>query len=729
MNNKLNRPKAIPFTVVVVAVLLGAGTLAVPGVLAVQALGEGSVWRVTVSALAWLLLVAAIAALLPAKWPWKLLVSMVLVLLALVRIAYMGVAQFSGAGFTPEFFLHLEFDALKVAIDEFTALFLLSGVLLPVLLVLSYLALSVIRNRLAIHAATALLLVSSGALVAMHSQLPEWRLVDGWRQWHAPVAPPLAASEMALWRNADFVTADLPAKNRLDASAPPRPRNLILVYLESVGASVVDHPDWPDLMPRLRDMQAKHALVRDFHTSGYITIEGIVNSQCGTLFPFQRGSDSLSEADGLAERMTCLGDVLAKAGYRQSYLGGANLGFAGKGQFLGKHGYNTLLGLNEWRQRGLNQRPGTWGLSDADLFGQALEEIDVLQQDGRPFNLTLLTIGTHLPGYRYAECAPYRHDEADFLQALHCTDQLLATWLETLESRGILENTLVVVTADHSVFRNAEMRRLFGDSVLEDRRLPLLVMGAGAPGGSIETGAQYDLAPTVLDLLGVEHNAEFALGRSLLVEDDRDFFVSRYAQVYDGELLPRALAGCQAGVPVPPLDHCERAQLDRMLRAQVDGLSTGADYLRCDSAIPIEVGISTAADAPTVIQVNGHDQIARFSWRSRPVSGRDQGLFLMSVHADDGRVVRRQFIPATQQSDPIMQVRPEVESDQRLLVVWRGGAESSPPAWFPDSAMAHAVYSITPATSGARMTELASTDPAIALNWRADEARCQYLLN
>jgi len=58
---------------------------------------------------------------------------------------------------------------------------------------------------------------------------------------------------------------------------------------------------------------------RYFWTSSYITIEGLTNSQCGTLFPFPRGSESMAGGSGLAERLACLGDVLAAAGYHQVY--------------------------------------------------------------------------------------------------------------------------------------------------------------------------------------------------------------------------------------------------------------------------------------------------------------------------------------------------------------------------------------------------------------------------
>src|SRR5690606_6294098 len=147
---------------------------------------------------------------------------------------------------------------------------------------------------------------------------------------------------------------------------------------------------------------------------------------------------------------------------------------------------------------------GTWGVSDADLFEQATLELARLREEGGPFNLTLLTIGTHLPGFAYEECDAYGDGSRRFLNAVHCTDQLLHRWISRLEAEGQLDDSVLVITGDHHIFPSAEMRELFGDDIVYDRRLPLIVLGAAEIPPGLAPGAGYDLAPTVLDLLGVQ---------------------------------------------------------------------------------------------------------------------------------------------------------------------------------------------------------------------------------
>src|SRR5690606_23189858 len=125
---------------------------------------------------------------------------------------------------------------------------------------------------------------------------------------------------------------------------------------------------YPGLMPNLTRLVAEHGLVPHIHASSFVTMEGIVNTQCGTLYPFDGRSEAMAGFDNLLERMPCLGDVLHAAGYRQTFLGGADKSFAGKGRFLSVHGYDKVMGQGDWAAQGLNQRPGTWGVSDVDLF-------------------------------------------------------------------------------------------------------------------------------------------------------------------------------------------------------------------------------------------------------------------------------------------------------------------------------------------------------------------------
>lgn len=650
-----------------------------PAYLALGELGLSELQPAYVAgSLAALLLLAILPSVI-SSWFAAALAALVLALMLFIRLWFFGLVQFSGAGFTNEVFIHLELRSVELAWEQYRGLFL---VLLAVLATIPFVTLMLVRRARRVSGKVALalaVLALAGFALTRHAQ-PEWMLGEAAYIWYSPKRLDMPEAELQRWRDSGLVEVDLLEKSSLQASASTPPRNLILVYLESVGLRVIDHPDYPGLMPNLSRRLKTQNYVPNFFAGSYITIEGITNTQCGTLFPFERGSDSLAGFDGMAEQQACLGDVLAKAGYVQSYLGGAEASFAGKGSFLKAHGYDAVKGFAHWEEIGLSRRPGGWGLGDPDLFEQAFLELEALRAGERPFNLTLLTIGTHLPGFTYAECRPYGSEL--FIEALHCTDQLLEQWLERLEDAGYLEDSIVVVTGDHHLFPNPEMRRLFGDDAVRDKRLPLLVLGANASQRAVvDAGMNYDLAPTLLDLLGVEHNAVFALGRSLLREEARrDYFPTRYQDVYAGQYARIPPGDCDTGPPVLPLRRCEKDALLTLLRMQNDALSVASvSKLDCRHASRTRIRIPDASDTALQFIIDGQDQAARFTWRARPDRETLKGLFT-AVFSPDGVLAERRFTPEAEQK--LLADLPVVPAGHSMLIAWSGSPEgATPPHW------------------------------------------------
>jgi N-sulfoglucosamine sulfohydrolase len=111
-----------------------------------------------------------------------------------------------------------------------------------------------------------------------------------------------------------------------------------------------------------------------------------------------------------------------------------------------------------------------------------------------------------------------RTDMLDYALEVEHFDSHLVKMLETLEQRGELENTLVIVTADHG----APFPRVKGQSYDASNRVPLAMMwkaGITAPGRIIDDYVSFiDLAPTYIELAGLtwdESGMAPSPGRSL----------------------------------------------------------------------------------------------------------------------------------------------------------------------------------------------------------------------
>ena len=593
-----------------------------------------------------------------------------------IRLLQYGLVRFAGQGFNAEFFLHLEPEAVAVAwVDQRRMVLVVFALLLVVLVTLVWLLRTVHaqvdRKRRMQLGVLGVLLLAFGANAS-----PEWQLWEAWSDWRKPVNLTADAEQMETWVRQGLLDVDLVAKQDVQAEISGTPTNLVLVYLESVGASLIEHPDWPGLMPRLAQLQSEHGWLPEYLASAYITIEGITNSQCGTLLPYHRDSDSLASGGRLFDNLPCLGDVLSEAGYRQLYLGGALSEFAGKGAFLAAHGYDEVRGWEYWREHGYNQRDGAWGLGDDELFAEATDSIRTLKQAGQPFNVTLLTIGTHLPGYTYPGCPTYAKSDAPFLQALHCTDHLLGEWVDGLRAQGLLDDTLLVITADHQAFRSPGMRTLFGAAV-DDYRLPLLVLGA-TDKPARGSGAEYDLAPTLIDLLGIDTDAGFLLGRSLLRPARRPpWLVTRYHDFLSRQAVDNNPAGCSGPATSTlhdtfPLSACGKRLLMETLGQFAAHYSNATARASCVPAAETYVGTQEAVESDDGaerfgIVVGGVDLTERFTYHGYRVAPGTPGLYALGL-GPAGRVRELHYFSP----DAAPEKRVEFEQPWYLFY-WRPG--------------------------------------------------------
>lgn len=97
-----------------------------------------------------------------------------------------------------------------------------------------------------------------------------------------------------------------------------------------------------------------------------------------------------------------------------------------------------------------------------------------------------------------------RHDMLDYALEVEHFDHHLQRMLNELESRGMLDNTLVVVTADNGM----PFPRIKGQEYEMSNHLPLAIMwadGIKQPGRTIDDLVSFiDLAPTYLEIAGVD---------------------------------------------------------------------------------------------------------------------------------------------------------------------------------------------------------------------------------
>lgn len=239
------------------------------------------------------------------------------------------------------------------------------------------------------------------------------------------------------------------------------PRNLIVIYLESMenafgDESVVEKNVLAPVQEATEGWEAFDELLQ--YDGGGWTMAGIVGTQCGvplrgTTTVVAGDQNEIGADDGLyMPGATCLGDVLGAAGYTNVFMGGADASFASKGSFLRTHGFDEVYDLPYWHDLG-DASENEWGISDGTLFAHAREEVDRLHESGQPFNLTMLTLDSHEAVYLQSYCEI--DTEVAMTSVAECSMEQVAEFVDYLDDRGYLEDTVVVLMGDHEKFVSA----------------------------------------------------------------------------------------------------------------------------------------------------------------------------------------------------------------------------------------------------------------------------------
>lgn len=222
-------------------------------------------------------------------------------------------------------------------------------------------------------------------------------------------------------------------------------KNIVVIYLESLEKGFLD---MKELTPNLNKLKNEWNYFK-YETSPYSswTMGAIYSTQ--TSFPMVLGLKSGNEVlkDATDNEGVSIGLTLNRAGYKQIFLGGASLKFAGKGNFFKLNNYE-VFGNEEWDK---NYPRNDWGIYDYDLFKEAKKKYMELSENGEPFNLTILTVDTHFPtGYPDERLSEYLvTKERNMEYCVEGTDYLVGDFIKFLKSQANYQNTSVYILTDH----------------------------------------------------------------------------------------------------------------------------------------------------------------------------------------------------------------------------------------------------------------------------------------
>ncbi|MBE8718389.1 sulfatase-like hydrolase/transferase [Cellvibrio polysaccharolyticus] len=301
-----------------------------------------------------------------------------------------------------------------------------------------------------------------------------------------------------------------------------KPRSFIYLYAESLEESFFDDDAYPELLPELNQLRRDALVIKGIGQAPMTewTIAGMTASQCGIpLATFSKGRNEMGKMAHFLPEANCVGDVLSRNGYFLSYVGGADISFAGKNNFYSAHGFSDVKGYQELELLYSKIFPKSkWGIYDDDLLSLLWNEFEVLADLDRPFGLVGLTLDTHSPyGHETPACRNkmYQNGGSKMLNSVHCADHLISEFIKKFLSSPLSKDVILIVGSDHLMMRS-DSGLLAGDR----RRTNSFMVFNTLYSGQIMTrdATMLDVAPSLLALIGYDVKG-FSLGRNLLLED------------------------------------------------------------------------------------------------------------------------------------------------------------------------------------------------------------------
>lgn len=186
------------------------------------------------------------------------------------------------------------------------------------------------------------------------------------------------------------------------------------------------------------------------------------------------------------------------------------------------------------------------GLSDQSFLNQTFEKLKTLKQ---PYYSFIITLTSHYPFDALKNKSSFDAGKyngtllGDYLQSIHYTDEQLGSFLDKLESSGIMDKSIIVLYGDHSAIPVQNMGSLYdfvGEKNNDDytwyqyQKVPFMIHFPldYKKGVDHSYTGQMNVYPTIADMFNL--NPKYVLGKDMF-SSGKDKVVFRNGSfIYDG---------------------------------------------------------------------------------------------------------------------------------------------------------------------------------------------------
>ncbi len=276
--------------------------------------------------------------------------------------------------------------------------------------------------------------------------------------------------------------------------------NVIIIILESWSADLSEViGELKRITPNFDKLAREGLIFRNMYATGNTSDQGIPAILSGThALPIANVIGEPSKVHGLPS----LGEAFDSLGYATSFYYGGQLSYGNIKGYVYNSKFERILEQDDF----FGLPSGRLGIHDEYLFERHLED---LNKESQPFFSVVYTLSSHPPyDMPINKIIEFSVIENMYLNAVHYTDSCLGVYFERAKGEAWYENTLFLLISDHS-----HNTPIYSETINPGRfRMPMLLFGnvlkSEYRGQVIDKiASQIDVAPTLLGLLNVSHDA------------------------------------------------------------------------------------------------------------------------------------------------------------------------------------------------------------------------------
>jgi len=273
--------------------------------------------------------------------------------------------------------------------------------------------------------------------------------------------------------------------------------------------------------PHFDSWSKKGVLFTQFYANGVQPGSAAVASLYG-IWPRFAMIDSTRSQPGLP--LLGLPNLLRERGYRNTYVNGRLRDFESSSEFFKQHGFDDLHGVNEMLETVPGGGRSAFGVHDEVLVQHLVEWLKKQDKVNQPTFLYAQTNTNRRPWQvpnsfqpqKAVPTEPGANNES--LLAFQYSDACFGAFMRLLRDAKLDTKTIVVVYGSSGVTLDEHSTETASGLAEESVRVPLLILAPGRldkPTTVAELGSQVDVAPTLMDVLGLT-GENVAVGNSLL---------------------------------------------------------------------------------------------------------------------------------------------------------------------------------------------------------------------